>query len=93
MGGIVDQDVEPAEARHRALDESLAVRLLADVPRKKHGGAARLLDPASGLASVVLLAQVRDQDVGPLAGIGNGDRPSDPEVGAGDDRDPTGSRP
>ena len=43
---------------HRALDESLAVRLLADVPRNKHGGSSRVLDPASSLASIVLLAQV-----------------------------------
>ena len=77
MSRIVDQDVEPAELCHCALDKRFAVGFFADVPRDEDGSPARLFDPASGLAGIILLAQVGDQDVGTLAGVRDGDGPPD----------------
>ena len=49
----------------------------ADVARDEDGSPARLFDPASGLAGIILLAQVGDQDVRPFASEGDGDGPPD----------------
>jgi hypothetical protein len=55
--------------------------------RDKHDPAAGLLDPARGLAGVVLLlGQVRDQDIGTFAGEGDRHRAADTGIAAGDDR-------
>ena len=85
--GVVDQDVEPAELGDGALDDAPAVSLVGDVAGNQHDAAAGLLDPARGLARVVLLlGQVGDHDVGALAGEGDGYRAADAGIAAGDDR-------
>ena len=61
------------------------MRLVLDVPGHQHRLAARLLHPARRLAGVLVLVEVGDQDVGTLAGEGDGDGAADPGVAAGDD--------
>jgi hypothetical protein len=64
--GVVDEDVESAQLVDGALDERLAVRLVLDVARSGDDLPARLLHPLGGLLRVLLLVrQIRDQDVGP----------------------------
>jgi hypothetical protein len=58
-----------------------------EVAGDEHDPAAGLLDPARGLAGVVfLLGQIRDQDIGTLAGEGDGHRAADAGIAAGNDR-------
>src|SRR5690606_27491412 len=82
--GVVDQDVQPAELRGRALDDVATVLAVAEVAVERERAATGLADPAHGLARVVVLVVVGDRHVGPLAGERDGDGATDAAVAAGD---------
>jgi hypothetical protein len=93
-GGVVDEDVELAELGDAALDDESAVLLVPDVAGGEHDAAAGLLDPARGLAGVVLLlGQVGDQNISPLADKGYSYCAADAGIAAGDDRGAPSSLP
>src|SRR4051812_44937430 len=83
--GVVDQDVDLPELLHRPVDDRPAVGLFLDVARDGDAFPAGGLDHPGGLLRVGLLAQVGDEDVGPLAGEGQRHGPADAAVAAGDD--------
>src|SRR5699024_4761214 len=61
--------------------------LVAEVTGQQQGASSRVLDPAGGLLRVLLLlGQVREGDVGALAGVGDRDGPSDAGVTPADQR-------
>ena len=90
--GVVDQDVDAAEARHRLLHRGGHAGLVADVALQRQRLAAGGLDlgrgaewivPGSlGLGSVVLAS---DHDVGAVARGALGDGQADAAAGAGDE--------
>jgi hypothetical protein len=96
LGGVVDQDVEAAELVEDLGHRGEAERLVADVAGDGDGAAAFRLDDALGLRGVVMLAKVKNADVGAFAGEERRHRPADAAVGAGDQRhlalQPPGSR-
>src|SRR5207249_4761943 len=83
---VVDHDVEPAEladgARHQRLDLGVA----RDVRGHDQGAPTRRLDASRGLLEVFLRAR-RQGHVGAGPGERDGDRPTEPPAGAGDDGD------
>src|SRR5690606_4672016 len=82
--GVVDQDVQPAELRGRALDDVAAVLALAQVAVERERAAAGVAHPAHGLARVVVPVVVGDGDVGALPRERDRDRAADAAVAAGD---------
>ncbi|GAB4107119.1 hypothetical protein GCM10028790_61380 [Micromonospora taraxaci] len=64
------------------------MRLVGDVTAYRDAPPAGLLDQANRLpgVGVLLLVEIRDEDVRALPGEGDGDRPADPRVTAGDQR-------
>nr|WP_276602852.1 hypothetical protein [Nannocystis pusilla] len=89
LGGVVDEDVEAAEAIDDLADGVAAERAVADVAADRQTGAALFLDLGGGLAGVAVLAQIDDGDVGALAGEQHGGGAADAAVAPGDERDPT----
>ena len=89
-GGIVDEDVDGAEAINSRRHHPLAVLRLGDVGcNRKHRRAAFLLDRGSR-ARKRLLGPPGDDDPRPLAGEGARDRVAEPGAAAGHDRDLAG---
>jgi hypothetical protein len=87
MGGVHDEDVEPAERLRRALGELAGVALVGDVARQGRGLAARVLDEGDDLVRVRLLArEIGNRHVGPLPREGDGDGPADPRIAPRDQR-------
>src|SRR5690606_14110674 len=60
-----------------------------EVAWDRHGPAPGFADPPRRFLGVVVLAEIRDGDVGALAGEGNGDRAADAAVAAGNERPAT----
>jgi hypothetical protein len=87
LGGVVDQDVEPAELVDRLLHRSLAECLVAEVAGDGQGPPPFLLDNLLRRLRIVMLAQIDDGYVGAFAREQRRDRPPDPAVGTGDERD------
>ena len=87
LAGIVDEDVEPAELLDRLPDGPFAELLVADVAGDRDRSAAFLLDDLLRLLRIVMLAQIKDCDVGAFAREQRGDGAADSAVGAGDQRD------
>jgi hypothetical protein len=86
VGGVAHQHVDAAQLGDRLPDELLAVRLLPQVAGSGDAPASGLLHDADGLLGVVLLlGQVGDDQVRPLAGEGQRDGPPDPRVTTGDE--------
>jgi len=85
-GGVIDQDIQVAELLHRPPHECLAVRLAADIPGDRERLSPGVAYQARGLRCVLILAQVGDRHIGPLAGEGKGHRPPDPGIAPGDQR-------
>ena len=85
--GVVDHHVEPAERLDRLVDEPLQVLDLADVGLHADGLVAELRDLAFEVLGRLLVGDVVDDDVGALAGEGEGDGLADAAVAAGDDGD------
>ena len=83
--GIVDQDVQPAQLGHGALDHLLAEALVAQVARNGDGHAALRLDQRHDRVGIGLfVGQIADGDVRTLAGKGDGCCGADAAVAAGD---------
>src|SRR5215203_2135050 len=87
VGSVADQDVDASQLLHRSRDEIAAMLRLGDITLDQAGLAARFLHVALHLLGVRVLAEVRDQDIGTLAGVRDRDGPSDPRVRSGDHRD------
>jgi hypothetical protein len=86
-GGVVDENIERAELRERAIDQRVAVSFVANVAGGEDRFAAGFCHPFRGLARVVLfLRQVTQKHVGPLARECNRDSPADAAVPTGDER-------
>ena len=89
VGGVVDEDVDPAELGDRSLDDVAAIRLVGHVARQRDAGAFRILDePQRRVRVVLLLGEVRDRDVGALARERQRYGSADAGVAAGDQRAP-----
>ena len=89
-GGVVDQDVEPAECLRRvALDRALAERGVLDVAGDGEAAAALASRPRRSVSSRVLVLRPgrRMRDVGAFAREQHRDRAADAGIAAGDDRD------
>src|SRR5581483_2667087 len=85
--GVVDQNVEPAEACDGLFDQFAAMLLVLDVARHGQGLAAGFLYPADGLVGVALfLLEKRDSNVGSFARKRDRHRAADAAVAAGDER-------
>src|SRR6185295_10152085 len=63
------------------------MRRILDVARNQYRPAPGLFDPASRLLRILMLAEIRNQDVGALAGKGDSDCSPDPGISSGDQRD------
>ena len=85
IGGVVDEQINPAEFAGGSLDDAPAVRLLGKVAGNQHRTPPGGLDQLLGLARILVLVPVRDEDVGAFAREREGDRAADAAVGAGDD--------
>src|SRR5215207_10355994 len=84
VGGVIDENVDPAELVHGPLDEMLASAFFGHVSRHLHGLAARVLDGLRRFPGVRLLFfEVGDHHVRALAGEGERDGPPDTRVAAG----------
>jgi hypothetical protein len=84
---VAHQDVDAAQLLHRRRDEIAAMLGLGDIALDQTGLAARFLHVALDLFGVGVLAEVGDQNVGTLTGVGDRHSPPDPGVRAGDHRD------
>ena len=85
--GVVDQDVEPAEMRDRAVDERLGVLRLGQIGGDRQGFlAGALLDRGRGVVEPLLVARA-DRHLAALARQGLGDRPADADAAPRDRRD------
>jgi hypothetical protein len=73
VSGVVDQDVDAAEFVDSAPDDGSAVIRVSQVAGNERGLASLLLDECLHFLGVLPLAEIRDQDVGALAGIGDRD--------------------
>ena len=88
LGGVVDQDVEPAELLDRLLDAALAERLVADIARDLDARRGPRSRPARSVSSASLCSfEIDDRDVSALARHGDRDGAADAAVAAGDQRD------
>jgi hypothetical protein len=88
-GGVVDHDVDAAEAIHGGVDEGPEVVRLAEVGRHAEGVAAESLQGGLGLGAGIGLA-ARDHHVGARQRQSLGDGSADPPRAARDDGDPPG---
>ena len=84
--GVVDQDVDPAECRHRRVDEVLAGLRVGHVGAHRDRAAAHALDEGGRLGELVL-APGAEGDVGARLGERLGEDHAQPARGAGDDGD------
>jgi hypothetical protein len=88
VGGVVDQDVEPAKARERCLDHCLHGGFVGDVGEVDQGLAAAILDLGRDRRRLGARAAGVDHDRGAVAGQRQRDRPADPTHRPGDQSDP-----
>ena len=66
-GGVVDQHVEPAEARDGLLDRLAAEAAVGDVAGDEHAAPALAPRPRARSPRRPLLVQIDDRDIGALA--------------------------
>ena len=86
LGGVVHQDVEPAELFDRLLDGAPAKCLAADVAADQEALGAVLFDAALGFLGVLGFFEIDDRHVGAFAGEVQRHRAADAAVAAGDER-------
>ena len=91
-GGVVDDDVEPAELVGGALDGATAVVAVGEVAGQAHAATAPGLDELLRVGRVVALGEIGQRDVGALLGEGDGHGAPDAGVAAGDQRLPAGQQ-
>jgi len=80
LGGVVDQQVEPAQRADGAGDRVLAERLVADVAGNGDAAPALLLDQRLGRCGMFVLVQVDDREIGAFLGEADRDRALSPPV-------------
>jgi hypothetical protein len=90
LGGIVDHDVQAAEAFDGARHRLPAERFRADVAVDEQMLLALGLDQPSSLLGVLVLVEIEDGDLGALARHSHGDGAPDAAVPTGDQRDLAG---
>jgi hypothetical protein len=83
IGGIVDDDIQPAKGLHRALDRVRAEFRPLDIAGNQESAAAHGLPRCLGVQ--FFDGQVHDCDIGAFAGEQDGDRASYAGVAASDD--------
>ena len=66
VGGVVHQDVDPAEFLDSSRDDVTAMLRIGYVASDEDGPAAGILDEPGGLLRVVVLLQIGDQDIAAL---------------------------
>ncbi len=81
-GSIVDQNVDTAQLIDGPLHEHLAVILRLDVAGDDDGFAPCFPDPFCGVVGVVVLAQIRDRNIGALSSKGDRHSFADPRIRA-----------
>src|SRR4029450_2179211 len=87
VGGIVDQDVEPAEALHHVVDHALHLVALGDVAGEGGGADLVLLEAPRDALPLVLARGVDDGDVTALCSQRMADALAKPAIAAGDHGD------
>src|SRR5436190_13944105 len=80
MGGVVNQDVDSPQVRYRRLDNPTTLGRMLNIARHQNGFPSRRLDLALCCLGVLVLLEIRDQDVGALTGIGDRDRAANAAV-------------
>src|SRR6185312_1589823 len=83
--GVVDQDIQPTELLDGPFDELDTVPFISYVARHDDSTAAGALDPTGRLLRVLVLIQIRDQNIGALPGECNGDGTAYAGIAAGND--------
>jgi hypothetical protein len=76
-GGVVDENVQPGELIDGSLDSGAAVCRVGDFSRNQHVFTRRLLDPVLRLPRILLLVQVRNENVRVLTSVCDSDRAAD----------------
>jgi hypothetical protein len=84
VGGVVHEDVDPAQLHNGLLDELATMLGRLDVARYENSLPPGLFNPARRLSRVLILVEIGDQDFGALACEGDRNRPPDPAVASGD---------
>ena len=87
VGGVVDQDVEAAEALHHVVDQALDLRRLRQVALEGLRLDAVLADLVRDRAGLVGALRIDHRDVGAGRGERMADALAQPAIAAGDDRD------
>src|SRR5690606_35350016 len=86
LGGVVDQDVEPAERGYRLIDHLAADILVGHVAGEGQAAAPLLLYHAACFVGILILIQIEDHHIGALACEQHRHRAADAAVAARDDR-------
>ena len=86
LGGVVDQNVEPAEFLDRQRNGIRTKFWVSNVPRQNNAALPELLDFSLSLLSVVMLVEINDRYVCAFFGIRNRYSPTDSTVAARDQR-------
>jgi hypothetical protein len=84
---VVYEDVDATKFVDGALYQILAMFLGLNVARNDKSLAAGFLDPLRGVAGVVVLVEIGNDDVGAFSGKSNSDGLANPGVGSGDEGD------
>jgi hypothetical protein len=87
FGGVVDEDVQPAEFLHGVLDHVPAGRFPADIAGEREALAFFRFDEPLGFPRVLVFVQVSDGDVRAFPREQHRDGAADAAVAAGDERD------
>jgi hypothetical protein len=87
FGGVVDQDVEPAELRHDVVYGLPAEALIAHVSRQRQAASALFFHEGSGLLRVAVFIEVYHSHIGPFLGESDSHGAPDPTVPSGDEGD------
>ena len=85
MRGVVDQDIDAAQFFHAPIDDGAAMLGRADIACDQYRLASGVFDQAPRFLGVLIFLQISNQHVRALAREGDGDRPSNAAIGAGDD--------
>ena len=86
-GRVVHQHVDAPERAHRFVHHPAAVLFLCEIAGDQECAATRRFDHALGLVRVLVLVQVRDDDIGAFTCERERHGAADPAVGAGDHGD------
>ncbi len=86
LGGVVNENVDPAPALNDSSNGTTTESLVTDVPGEDVAVTASLPDESTSFARVAMLIQIEDCHVGPLGGKRDGDRAPNSAISPADDR-------